>query len=182
MAKFIVRHSKYPRNPKAFVVSIDHVMKLTGEPGTIFALPRSDTNFWELHVAPPDDAIDALGNKVPSLWMGVDIEGTVDATIVKAVNQISQQVDWSQNGLFEEEDDYGPPQVTATIPEDGQENVDLRQMIKITLEDRLPAVGIDLDSIVLTVDGVEVVPTQVKGHPFKVDIYYDPPHVIEEER
>ena len=116
------------------------------------------------------------------MWIDTAIEDTVDSTIVKGINTLSERIDWSQGGLFDFESDTSPPIVTETIPSPGEENVSIHQWIKVTLEDMLPASGIDMDSIKLYVDGVEVVPTDVIGNPFKLEIYYKPPSPVLEER
>lgn len=182
MATFIVRHSNYPRNPKRFTISIDKIAKLSGEPNTIFPTGQKDFDFWEIRIAPPDDAVDGMGNIVKSLWIDTAIEDTIDSTIVRGINQLSETIDWSQGGQFEEEVDSYPPVVTHTVPAPNEENVSIHQWIKITLEDMLPASGIDLSSVKLYVDGVEVVPTDVIGNPFKLEIYYKPPSPVLEER
>jgi hypothetical protein len=181
MATFIVRHHLYPRNPKKFTVSLDKVAKLVGEPNTIFPRKGSDVDFWEIRIAPPEDAIDIDGNVVKSLWIDTAIQDTIDSTIVGGINQLSELIDWSQGGEFEAEEDRYAPKVTETVPVPNEENVPIDQVIKIVLEDLLPASGIDMDTVKLYVDNIEIVPSEIKGNPFRLEVYYKPPSPVLEE-
>jgi len=181
MATFLVTNSLYPANPKKFTVSIDKVIKPYGETGTKFSKKGSDDLFWELHIAVAD-AVDTEGNPVPSIWKDVvsNEETTVDALIVSAVNEIASRIDWSEGGTYEMMEDIYPPLVTSTVPASNEENVNIHQRIFVTIEDFLPAKGIDVDTIKLFVDGIEVVPTSIVGNPFRYEISYKVPYVLEQ--
>jgi hypothetical protein len=181
MATFLVTNSFFPKNPKKFTVAIDKITKLTGEPGTKFSKKGSDDLFWEIHISVAD-AIDFDGNPIKSVWKDIlsSETDTVDKLIVKAVNDMAADIDWSENGIFQQETDIEPPLVTETIPNDGDTNVNIHQPIYVVLEDLLPAKGIDIETVKLYVDGIEVVPTSIKGNPFKYILIYRSPFVLEE--
>lgn len=181
MATFLVTNSFFPKNPKRFTVSVDKITKVTGEPGTKFSKKGSDDLFWEIHISVAD-AIDFDGHPIKSVWKDVvsSETDTVDKLIVTAVNEMASSIDWSEGGIFEQETDISPPMVTSTVPSNGETDVSIFQPIYVVLEDLLPAKGIDVDTIKLYVDGIEVVPTSIKGNPFKYVLIYRSPFVLEE--
>jgi hypothetical protein len=179
MATFEVRHSEFPRNPKKFTVVLDKVVKNLGEPDTIFPEPGDDDVFWEIRIGVAD-AVDVSGETIKSLWVDTAVEGTVDATIQRGINEISQLIDWSDNGEFIQEDDIYGPVVVSTFPSPNAKDVSIFSSIQIRLQDFLPAKGIDLSTIKLTVDGVQVTPDFITGHIFDTTVSYKPPAVFEE--
>ena len=179
MATLTIRNSLFPKNPKKFTVVVDRIVKLVGEPATIFPNKEDDDIFWEIRIGVAD-ATDISGNPIQSVWIDTAVEKSIDGTITRGINEISQTIDWSDQGEFlEEEDKYGPV-VVSTFPGNGQQDVSIFSSIQIRLQEFLPGVGIDFSSIKLTVDGVEVSPDQITGHPFDALVSYKTPMIFEE--
>lgn len=181
MVSFLVTNSLCPSNPKKFTVSIDRIIKPTGEPGTIFEKANSDDLFWELHIVAAESN-DVNGDAVKSVWKDIVVgdENTISKLISAAILRISEQIDWTDGGLFSIEEDRYAPVVIETQPEINAENVSINQRIKVVIEDPLPGNGIDIGTIKFIVDGVEIVPDEIKGNPFRYELYYKPPIVYEE--
>jgi hypothetical protein len=178
LTTFFVNHHLYPDNPHFFVVDVKKVIKLKGEPGTAFSQHRRGEQFWEIVIY--TSGLDSSEALLGPYWLDViGSEEDVDELINNKIKDICDLIDWSvpvnyniTDTLTAAEDRYGPV-VYSTYPANGQTGVPIDSKIIIRLRDLLPATGVDISSIILTVDGFTVTP-ETSGNIYDCVVSYKP--------
>jgi hypothetical protein len=93
----------------------------------------------------------------------------LDAAIKEATETIAAQVDWEPL-----DEDLRPPFVSYSSPIDG-EVVGIYSDVIIDIKDVLPAAGIDIDSITMSVNGFDVTSEiDIDGDPYEYRIRWVP--------
>ena len=172
MAHFYVTNSLYPENPQLFTITIKEIVKLSGEPGTIFSKGNIAEEFWELCIS--TSGLTNSGTPISPEW--IDVKGnksSIDELISSKVSDICSRIDWSQRGQFSLQQDRYSPIIIDQFPIPGQMGVPIDSVIKFILKEHLPGTGVDFDSIKLKIKGVEVKPLVV-GTPFNCEITFKP--------
>jgi hypothetical protein len=95
--------------------------------------------------------------------------------IKEAVENIAAKIDWTP--LI---DDTRVPYVDSIRPSDYE--VELETSIEIVLKEILPAAGIDIDSIIMTVNGFDVTDElEITGDPYEYKVIWNPTMRVTEE-
>lgn len=91
--------------------------------------------------------------------------------IDRATEKIAAQVDW---GTLRE--DLRPPIISLVDPvENGMANVDIMSNVVFDVEDLLPAAGIDINSIRVSVNGIDVTEQiDITGDPYQYRVIWKP--------
>ena len=140
MAEYIIRNSL---NPDKVVECSITFRKLTnkymeGEP------------IWLVHIATTEPHKNG-GDITPSFIHLANLKN-LGLEIDRATEKIAAQVDWG-----ELREDLRPPIVSLVDPiENGMVNVGITSKVVFDIEDILPAAGIDIDSIKVSVNGMDV--------------------------
>jgi hypothetical protein len=172
MANFYVTHHKYPDNPQLFTVNISLIVKRTGEPGTIFPYGRRGEKFWEIYIG--SSGVDENGDSVPPFWADiVTTETDIDELVAQKIKLICDEIDWTKQGTYVEGSDSSEPYLEEQYPSNGQTNVPILSTIKLVLKEPLPGSGMNISSMYMKVNGVDVNPS-VYGHPYKYEIFFSP--------
>lgn len=103
---------------------------------------------WVIEVATDEPHITTSGT-IPPYFINVTNELDLDLEIEKAIAEISKQVDWEPLAA-----DTRPPFVTAVHPSDYTQG--MQENVKVTITDLHPSYGIDIDSIEMIVNGIDV--------------------------
>jgi hypothetical protein len=138
MSYFQVRNSLNPSKVIVCGITFDQVVPKGNEGEAL----------WVLEVATDEPHITTSGT-IPSYYINVTSETDIDLEIEKAVAEISKQVDWSPLSS-----DTTPPYVTSVSP--ATYIVPINQNVEVVIEELHPSVGIDIDTIEMYVDGVNV--------------------------
>lgn len=95
----------------------------------------------------------------------------IDKEIEKATESIASQVDWLPELV-----DLRPPFVVNKFPVDGDTSVSIDSDVIIDIKDIYPAAGIDINSINMTVNGIDVTSElKVFGDPLDYRVKWSPP-------
>jgi hypothetical protein len=164
MAEFLVRNSLNPNKVAKLGVSYNQVTPKGYEGEAI----------WTLEVATSE--LDINGNTIRPVYVTNITQRTLDEEIAKAVGIISAQIDWTP--LI---DDVWSPEVVSVSPSDYETDID--SFVEIEMRDKLPAAGIDLSSIEMTVNDFDVSSElTVTGDPYRYKVKWAPfLRVYEEE-
>ena len=109
------------------------------------------------------------GGEIPPVFIHYTSSDNLDEAIREATTTIAAQVDWEP--LLE---DVRPPFVTVSSPTEGEE-VSIYSNVTVIIKDLLPAAGIDLSSIEMTVNGFDVTSEiEVSGDPYEYTVEWKP--------
>jgi hypothetical protein len=160
MAQFIVRNSLNPSKAVRFGVTFAQVVPKDNEGEPI----------WVVEVGTDEPHLS--GGDIPPEFINLTSLDNLDLEIEKSVEIISAKIDWSPL-----DEDIRPPFVESCFPTDYE--IDIESDVKLVLKDLLPATGIDISSIQMTVtaDGkdFDVTPELVvRGDPYEYTIKWRP--------
>jgi hypothetical protein len=172
MATFYVTNSLYPGNPQLFTITLKQIVKSIGEPATDYHYNNRGEHYWEVQVS--TSGLTAAGSPVDYKWIDVKAtEESVHELISNAITEMCTEIDWSQQGEFELQQDRNAPRITSQYPAPGQTNVPIDSSITLVVEELLPGKGIDISTMSFKVKDVPITPT-VTGDPFKYTLTYKP--------
>jgi hypothetical protein len=172
MAHFYVANSLYPDNPQLFTITIKQIVKLQGEPNTIFNKSHIAEEYWEICIS--TSGLNGSGAPISPIWIDVkDSESSIDELVTNNVSELCSQIDWSQSGQYTLQQDRYAPYIIEQYPTPNQADVPIDSAIRFRIKEHLPGVGIDFNSIKLKVKDIEVSP-QISGNPFDCVIAYKP--------
>jgi len=164
MASFIVRNSLNPRKVINVGVTYNQVTPKSNEGDAIWVI--------ELATKEPD----VNGDTIRPVYIN-DISSThLDDEIAKAVGVIAQQVDWSPFDA-----DTREPVLEYISP--ASYEVAISSVLEMEIKDILPSAGIDVDSIELSINDIDVSnELEITGDPYRYKIKWDTYlRVLEEE-
>ena len=174
MANTWIINNKYPSNPQLFAVSLHKIAGIGVDENNPNFKPnyRNAEPTWKVFIY--TSGKDADGEMVGPLVAGVfGSEDDVNDFINAKIAELCALIDWSQQGQYSPESDSAAPAVVEQYPLRGQTGVSISSPIVIRVQDLLPAVGIDPSTVVMTVDGFEVVPN-VSGNKFDYTFTFKP--------
>jgi hypothetical protein len=155
MAEFLVRNSLNPN--KVIKLGITY-LQLTPK-------DREGEAIWACEINTDEPAIG--GGAVAPVYIDGITRRTLDEEISKAVAAIAAQVDWTPLVT-----DRREPIIEYILPSEYE--VDIDSFLEIGLQDHLPAAGIDLDSISMTINDFDVTnELQVSGDPYRYKIKWN---------
>lgn len=164
MAYFTVRNSRNPHKAISCGITYKQLVDKNNYDGELI---------WVLEVA--TDEPHKNGGSIPSYFITVTEELDLDLEIEKAVSYISTQVDWGT--LI---DDIWPPEVEWFEPATYISKI--TDDVRISLIDLHPSYGIDIDSIQMFVNGIEVTDDlSISGDEYNYIIRWVPPSVTHEQ-
>jgi len=156
MAQFLIRNSLNSQKVIKCGITFEQVTPKNGEGEPI----------WVVELATDEPKIGG-GNILPE-FINLTILDNLDEEIEKAVEKISEQIDWAPLEI-----DVRPPFVESCYPS-GYE-VDIESSINIVLKDLLPAAGIDINSITMTINGFGVTSElEISGDPYEYTLKWKP--------
>ncbi len=122
---------------------------------------------WILIAATTEPDID--GNPIDPEFINVVTTGTVHLEIESALGRIGKQIDWGAV-----QPDIHPPKIREiTPPLDKTTDVSILSDIVVRLEEPLPAAGIDLSTVKLTLNGIDITnDLELRGNIFDLTVIY----------
>ena len=112
---------------------------------------------------------------IPPYFINVTDELDLDLEIEKAVAEISKQVDWSPLAT-----DTRPPFVNSVQPD--TYIVPIQENVILGIIDLHPSLGIDINSIEMTVNGIDVTQDlRISGDEFEYTVEWRPPARVYEQ-
>lgn len=159
MVVFYLRNSLAPDDkvvPITISLTLDPVKPYQGVDFPNLNDPEGDL-IWLLVVAPPRDEVDKdTGLPIPPEIINVVSESTVHAEIEAAMGRIGSRVEWPS--LLA---DVQPPKLASISPAQNATDVSIFSDIIYRIVEPLPAAGLDLSTLNITLDGLPVVTSGV---------------------
>jgi hypothetical protein len=156
MAQFLVRNSLNPNKVVKLGLTFQQVVPkgAEGEP------------IWVVEVGTNEPHKD--GGSIPPEYIHlVDIDN-LDKAVKVVAERISKKINWEP--LIE---DTEPPFVDEVSP--SEYNVSIYQDIQAVIKEKLPAAGIDIDTIQMTVNDIDVTDElQINGDPYEYRVRWVP--------
>jgi len=156
MAQFLIRNSLNPQKVVKCGITFEQVTpkNLEGEP------------IWVVELA--TDEPHKNGGSIRPEFINLITLDNLDLEIKKTVEVISNQIDWTPL-----EEDVRAPLVYSVYPTTYEVNMDT--FVEIVIKDLLPAAGIDIDSIEMTINDFDVTSELVvTGDPYEYKLKWNP--------
>ena len=164
MAYFQVRNSLNPSKVIVCGITYKQVVPKDNEGEAI----------WVIEVATDEPHITTSGT-IPPYYINVTDELDLDLEIEKAIAYISKQVDWSPLA-----EDTRPPYVTAVQPDTYIQR--MQENVMVTISESHPSLGIDIDSIEMFVNGMDVTSDLIiQGDEYEYNVEWRPPSRVYEQ-
>lgn len=123
---------------------------------------------WVIEVATDEPHVTTSG-VIPPHYITVTEELDLDLEIEKAVAEISKQVDWAPLAA-----DTRPPFVNSVHPDTYIQQ--MQENVIVGIIDLHPSLGIDIDSIEMTVNDIDVTnDLRITGDEFEYQVEWRPP-------
>lgn len=165
MAYFLVRNSLNPEKAVTFGITYKQVVDKSTQDGELK---------WVIEIA-TDEPHAVTSGTIPSYFINDINLPNLDEEIEKGIAQVSSQIDWSPLVV-----DSIRPYVVASDPTDYI--VDIWQNIMVNIVDVHPSVGININSINMTINGVNVTDDlEISGDEFDYIVRWRPPSRIFEQ-
>ena len=156
MAQFLIRNSLNTQKVVKCGITFEQVTPkdYEGEP------------IWVIELA--TDESHKNGGNIPPEFINLTNLDNLDEEIEKAVEIISERIDWTLLEI-----DVRSPFVESCYPSDYE--IDIESNIEIIIKDLLPAAGIDISSIVMTINGFDVTSeSEISGDPYEYTLKWKP--------
>ena len=158
MAKFVIRNNLNPNKAIEATITFRQIVN-KGEEGE---------PVWVLQIATVEPHKD--GGPITPTFIHYTDAPNLNAAIAEAVAELSTKVDWG-----DERTDTRAPFVIYHSPEDDGV-VHINSNIGIGIIDKVPAAGIDIDSIKMTINGYDVTnDLTIEGTPLQYSVNWRPP-------
>lgn len=162
MAYFIVRNSLNPHKAITCGITYKQVVDKNNQDGELI---------WVIEVATDEPHVTTSGTISPYFITLTD-ELDLDLEIEKAVAAISAQVDWEP--LL---DDTRPPYVEWSEPTSYIAKI--TEDVRVSIVDSHPSLGIDIDSIQMFVNEIEVTDDlRISGDEYNYIVRWVPPSIV----
>jgi len=156
MAEFLVRNSLNPSKSVVFGITYRQLVS-KGSSGALSWVIEIKTN-----------ELDVNGNVIPSVYINTVSLNNIDEEINKAVAELSTKINWLPLS-----DDTCAPYVDSISP--SQYEIDLESSVEVVLKEILPAAGIDVNTIAMTVNGFDVTSElEITGDPYEYKVKWSP--------
>lgn len=159
MAEYLIRSSLNPNKVVKCTITFRQLVN-KGENGELV---------WLVEIGTKEP--DKYGNVIPPEFIHSIVgSNTLDDAIEKATTNIASKVDWSPEIV-----DIRPPFVVASYPNENTQTVSVNSDVFIDMKDIMPAAGIDLSSITVVVNGIDVSSEiKIDGDPFECRVLWSP--------
>jgi hypothetical protein len=157
MAQFLIRNSLNTQKVVKCGITFEQVTpkNLEGEP------------IWVVELA--TDEPHKNGGNITPVFINLTSLDSLDAEIEKAVETISDQIDWTPL-----EEDTRAPLVYSVYPTNYEVSMDA--FVEIVIQDLLPSAGINIDSIQMTINDFDVTDDlTITGDPYEYKLKWNPP-------
>ena len=122
---------------------------------------------WLIEVATKEPHKDGTGDILPE-YIHYTSDTNLDTAIRETTEIIAAQVDWEVTAT-----DFRAPYVTYHEPYQGTAGI--YSGVFVSIKDILPTAGIDMDSIEVTINGIDVTEElEIKGDPYEYNIRWWP--------
>lgn len=159
MSEFLLRNSLNPNKVVQCTISFRQLVAKGDEGEPVWVV---EIGTLEPRKYPPGGTIDPV-------FIHYTSSVNLDAAIKEATETIAAQVDWEPL-----DEDLRPPFVIYNRPTDG-EVASIYSDVVIDIKDVLPAAGIDIDSITMSVNGFDVTSEiDIEGDPYEYRIRWVP--------
>ncbi len=156
MAQFLLRNSLNPQKVVRCGITFTQTVPKGGEGEPI----------WVVEVATDEPHKD--GGDIPPEFINLTTLDNLDQEVEVAVEIISAKIDWTPL-----EEDVRAPLVESCSPSEYEASID--STIKIVIKDLLPAAGIDIDSIQMIINDVDVTgDLEISGDPYEYTVKWIP--------
>lgn len=116
---------------------------------------------WLVEIGTKEPNKDGTGI-IPLEYIHYNNANNLDEAIREATERIAQKVDWEL-----EDNDLRPPYVYYSEPAINEDLVNIYSDVLIDIKDVLPAAGIDINSIEMTINGIDVTEEiEISGDPY----------------
>lgn len=164
MAYFQVRNSLNPSKVIVCGVTYKQVVPKGNEGEAI----------WVIEVATEEPHITTSGT-IPPYHINLSEELDLDLEMEKAIAYISRQVNWEPLST-----DDRPPFITSVQPDTYLQRIQQNVIVHVT--DLHPSYGIDIDSIEMTVNGLDVTnDLRITGDEYEYIVEWRPPARVHEQ-
>jgi hypothetical protein len=120
---------------------------------------------WVLEIA--TNELDTLGNKIRPRFVNLKTSNNVDEEVQDKIAEISALIDWSPFI----DDNSAPIVEDVNVTDD----FSIEGALEFKIKEFLPAAGIDLNSIEVTVNGVDVTSElNISGDPYEYKVKWKP--------
>jgi hypothetical protein len=157
MAQFLIRNSLNPQKVVNCGITFEQVTakgSYSGEP------------IWVIELATDEPHKD--GGSIPPEFINLTSLDNLDEEIEKAVEIISAKIDWTPL-----EEDLRAPFVESCYPSTYE--IDIDSSVEIVLKELLPAAGIDISSITMTINDFNVTSElEITGDPYEYTLKWIP--------
>lgn len=165
MAYFIVRNSMNPNKAVTFGITYRQIIDKSSQDGEAI---------WVVEIATDEPHVTTSGT-IPPYFITITDSIDLDSEIEKGVVYLSNQINWQPLIL-----DTRPPFVTEITPANYEASIRSNVIVKIT--DIHPSAGIDIDSIKLLINEIDVTDELIyRGDEFEYEIEWRPPRRIYEQ-
>lgn len=165
MANYLLRNSLNPNKVVSCTITFRQFVDKNAKDGELR---------WLVEITTAE--LSKSGEKIAPVYINYTSETNLDLEIKKATEAVSKQIDWEPVVS-----DLRPPFVSYCNTEEG-ETVSIDSNLVFTIEDILPAAGIDPDSIRVTVNGMDVADNlKITGDPYKYEVRWAPYMIFYEE-
>lgn len=156
MAEYIIRNNLNPAKVVKCTITFRQLINKGEEGEPIWVV--------EIGTMEPHKA----GGKIKPIFIHYTDAVNLDTAVKEATEAISAQVKWSP--LI---DDHRPPFVINFTP--SEDIVSIDSIVNASIKDIYPSTGIDLNSITMTVNGVDVTGELfINGDPFYYNVTWQP--------
>lgn len=123
---------------------------------------------WLIHIGTEEPHKN--GGSISPVFIHLATLENLNLEIDQATEEIAAKVDW---GVLKK--DTRPPQICVVEPSGDMENVSIMSNVIFDIDDLLPTAGIDLDSIKVSVNGMDVTDSlEITGDPYSYRVVWKP--------
>jgi hypothetical protein len=114
------------------------------------------------------------GENMRSRYLHLRTLENLDEEIEKAVNDMCQEIDWTPRLS-----DSRSPYVSYVSPSQHESGVDIDSKLELKIKESLPSAGIDISSIEMDVNGVDVTgELDIAGDPYEYTVKWRPSKIV----
>lgn len=157
MADFLIRNSLNPGKVVKAGITFQQLVPKGGAGELI----------WVVEIATDEPHKD--GGSIPPEYINLTTLDNIDEEIQIAVAALSEKIDWTPL-----DDDTREPIVSSCYP--SSYIADIEDDVVIVISEILPSAGIDIDSITMTINDMDVTSElEITGDPYEYEVKWKPP-------
>ncbi len=162
MAEYLLRNSLNPNKVVSCTITFRQLAEKNEDGELVWVV--------ELNTVEPHKN----GGSIPAEYVHYTSDANLDVAIKEATERIAAKIEWEPTL-----DDLRPPFVADSFPMDGEQLFPIDSTLVIDIQDVLPSAGIDVDSIQISVNGIDVTnELDIKGDPFNYKVSWRPSIIV----